>query len=1172
MVTSGATETLRAVPLLSHAYHEIKRVYPDSLELDVKDGTIEFGSHSGYEEAVQKTVSEIKIAYTKGWLDENDIRTLIQLHLPEELQIDTDQTPSSHRPEIAVGLPSNFDHSKTAFLQEVAQTLEKKHGSQCVVGDSTIIITADDYAALGGSYEAIDYTIDFLKSNKSLPKGEKALKHKAHQIARSFHPMKTNDSNDQLLNIYNNRSDQVTTDRRHQQIHVFDHLRHFVTSIDSNDSQSINLRPLASFLHSQKEHLTNTLVFRLNETEIHLGKNNLGDEGFYIYTPRYTNDQVGDFARRDRQLKLAYSFLNKLANFEGQQSAFELSEDHIAEVRKQIEQENQSPSSPFMSFEEVNNLTLNELELAVLDLDLPIVFDDLIHGLGVDIHVREHVQIIQDKLETLTERGILKERKGKFSVPTSYSNDETYLRVIEEKENGYVLATPLEWDEKLYGVKPRLYVSPKYHDFSPLALNDTLKVSMDFEQGRITHLEIQERMSVEQFVPFLSFDEFDQPTSLFQKSPAKNDNRDTSEGSNTINSRKKFTGNVRKTQGTRPDNKHNPQARKLEKEKATALKEKEEAKTQIPEDISRTEAKKEKRSDQDKVMAGILIKDDNDGLLFQSVESSVLRQEFKIASSGVDHLKKGDIAYAKPSGGNQKVRITDVLGNMSQKENYSILQAAKFKIPMSFSEEALAELEGLEIPEPNGFRKDFRDVEACTIDGADARDFDDAVYVEKLPNGDFLEVNFIADVDHYVNPNSVLDKEARIRGNSVYFPNMVIPMLPKKLSEGLCSLNPNEDRACLAWEAVFSPDGTEKSSQFSFGVMRSRHRLTYEEVQKALDGEETTIPQDYVEERLKPLNELKIIKQAARLKRGALELEIDEQKVFVDDNDNIIGVGNSQRLEAHKIIEEMMLAENVASYNFVKSAGKTPVARIHDRPDPERVEKLRQELSMNGITLPEINVASDFNSVIQQISELENSAPLKESILRTQARAAYSMANIGHFGLGYDGYSHTTSPIRRYPDLEQHRQIKSVLAKKGPDYLSNDEYMEQGCQQWSLTERRADDATNAARKSYAVDWLIKNAGKSFDAEVSHVTNYGYYVTVGSGAEGLIHIANMNDDYYEYNQDKRTLNGKNNGQIISKGDKIKVMLEHADAYEGVVEFSRIAEEKPYQPKQSKQTLG
>lgn len=454
--------------------------------------------------------------------------------------------------------------------------------------------------------------------------------------------------------------------------------------------------------------------------------------------------------------------------------------------------------------------------------------------------------------------------------------------------------------------------------------------------------------------------------------------------------------------------------------------------------------------------------------------------------------------------------------------------------------------------------RDITHLPLITIDGEDARDFDDAVYCERLPDGWKLYVA-IADVSYYVRSNSPLDGEALKRGNSVYYPDVVIPMLPEKLSNGLCSLNPNVDRLCMVCEMFVDRQGLLGDFEFYQGVMHSHARMTYTKVHKMLEGDEGLISEySDIYPHVKELYSLYKVLDKARHARGAIEFESEEMKFFFDENRQIEDLAPMVRNESHKMIEEFMIMANVAAAKFIEQNEEKTVFRIHPKPSEEKLKSFRQFLAKYGLTLrgDDNPQPADYAKLIEQTSKREDANVFNLMMLRSLAKAVYSPQNCGHFGLSLKQYAHFTSPIRRYPDLMLHREIKNLLGLGSDDGARHYEMPELSSlgEHCSETERRADEATGEVTAWLKCRFMEDKLFKELDAVITNVAPFGIFVQLENWRiDGLVYIANLGQDYFFYNEDTMTLKGKNTGVCYSIGDRLKVVATDVSETERKINF-------------------
>ncbi len=499
-------------------------------------------------------------------------------------------------------------------------------------------------------------------------------------------------------------------------------------------------------------------------------------------------------------------------------------------------------------------------------------------------------------------------------------------------------------------------------------------------------------------------------------------------------------------------------------------------------------------------------------------------------------------------------RIKQRLGLEGSIASISTVSIVERQIPTVFSDEALAQAEAAKAPRLAG-REDLRALPLVTIDGADARDFDDAVFAEPIPSGGHRLVIAIADVAAYVTHNSALDRQARERGNSCYFPDQVVPMLPEALSNGWCSLVPDEERGCLAVEVRIDDQGRKLSHRFVRGLMRSHARLTYHQVEEVIEGDASDSDALPLIQNL--LSAYEALDQE-RHRRQTLELEVSERQVLLsDDRQSILDIGLRERLKAHKIIEEFMILANVCAAETLEDKGYACAYRIHDAPDPARLDALREMLKGLQVSLAKgVALApQDFNRVLAQVEDSPYQETINEAILRSQSQARYSTHNIGHFGLNLERYAHFTSPIRRYSDLTIHRALIDALGlgMDGANLSLGD--LERICDTVSFTERRAIEAERAAMDRYLAAFHSQQVGQYFDVQLRSVTKHGLFVRIrSSGAEGLLPFSQLPDDRYEVDPVAQVAVGRDSGLTLGVGDLLRVELIEAKPMQGGLLFA------------------
>ena len=536
-------------------------------------------------------------------------------------------------------------------------------------------------------------------------------------------------------------------------------------------------------------------------------------------------------------------------------------------------------------------------------------------------------------------------------------------------------------------------------------------------------------------------------------------------------------------------------------------------------------------------------------------------------------LEKELIEHAKVNlGDSVRVEIDDyptkeefatghVIQSMADKADTEIIipqTILEFGLPYEFPEEVVKEAESFKEPSAKDRegRIDLRDLPLVTIDGEDARDFDDAVYAEKRPGGGYRVVVAIADVSHYVRIGKPLDDEAQERGTSVYFPHFVLPMLPEALSNGLCSLNPNVDRLCMVCDLNLSRAGRVTSYEFYPSVMHSKARLTYTQVAQYFDGDSQAVTEDRnVRKSLNTLFQLYHVLKDLRAQRHAMEFETVETYMTFDELGGINEILPRTRNDAHKLIEECMLLANVAAAEYALKNEVPMLYRVHEPPEFSRIQKVRDFVKLLGLKFPEQPTQADYQAVIEATKDRIDAPSIHAVLLRSMMQAYYGAKNAGHFGLAYEAYTHFTSPIRRYPDLLLHRAIKASLTNK--KYPLSGASLDDAGQHFSATERRADEASRSVTTWLKCHYMQQHLGAEFVGTISAVAEFGLFVTLKDlYVDGMVHVSQLGDDFFVFDQSSQSLVGQNRGQTFSLGDEVRIKVAGVNLEERKIDFELI----------------
>ncbi|MCL5272859.1 MAG: ribonuclease R, partial [Gammaproteobacteria bacterium] len=519
--------------------------------------------------------------------------------------------------------------------------------------------------------------------------------------------------------------------------------------------------------------------------------------------------------------------------------------------------------------------------------------------------------------------------------------------------------------------------------------------------------------------------------------------------------------------------------------------------------------------------------------------------------------------------------IVEILGDHMAPGLEITVAIRNHNLPTEWSEAAQAEAAKFppHVTEDQiGNREDLRKIPFVTIDGEDAKDFDDAVYCEPREKGGWLLYVAIADVGFYVRPNSALDQEAYQRGNSVYFPARVIPMLPETLSNNLCSLNPNVDRLVMVCEMSIQSNGRISRYAFKEAVIHSHARLTYKQVHLVMEKKDRRARERLtsVVPHLENLYALFYELQSARRARGAIDFDMPETKIIFGKNRKIEKIVPYERFESHKVIEECMLCANISAARFLLKHEQPGLYRVHEGPTKEKLNDLRRFLNELGlkIAMKGDPTPTDYAQILSTIWDRPDARMIQTVLLRSMSQAIYDPNNKGHFGLAYEAYTHFTSPIRRYPDLLVHRAIKHILNNKPID--SDISALSAAGAHCSMTERRADDATNEVKDWLKCEFMMDKVGQEFSGIITGVTGFGIFVELADVfVEGLVHISNLPGDYYQFDPIKHTLLGERTGRRFQLGDPIKVTVARVDLDQRQLDFALAEkfEKKPARGKKS-----
>ncbi|MGC1269568.1 MAG: ribonuclease R [Croceibacterium sp.] len=538
----------------------------------------------------------------------------------------------------------------------------------------------------------------------------------------------------------------------------------------------------------------------------------------------------------------------------------------------------------------------------------------------------------------------------------------------------------------------------------------------------------------------------------------------------------------------------------------------------------------------------------------------------------------GQLVLAEPAGRSPRagVKVVEVLGDPLAPRSFSLIAIHKFGIPHTFAEETLAEAQlAAKLPLSESKREDLRHLPIVAIDPADARDHDDAIWAEPDGQGGFRAVVAIADVAFYVRPGGAIDREARKRGNSVYFPDRVVPMLPEVLSADVCSLKQGEDRAAMACHLTISKDGRITEWRFTRALVRLAQNIAYEDAQAQIDSGEAP-------EHLRNLWDAWKALAGARADRDPLELELPERRVMLDEQGRITEIALRERLDAHRVVEDFMIAANVAAAKALEAKAHPVVYRIHEPPTREKLLTLKDYFDSIGkkLALGQVITPGLFNRMIKDVADDAEKALVMEAVLRSQTQAYYGPQNAGHFGLALGSYAHFTSPIRRYADLLVHRALGDAfgLEQPKPDKLpastgladKDRADLSRVSDAISMTERRAMEAERDTIDRYVAAWLSARVGEVFPTRITGVQKFGFFATiVGLGGDGLVPVSALGREYFAYDEKAQELVGEHTGTAYTVGTRLDLRLAEANPLTGALKFEPVdADGQPIEPRGSR----
>ena len=757
----------------------------------------------------------------------------------------------------------------------------------------------------------------------------------------------------------------------------------------------------------------------------------------------------------------------------------------------------------YVTDEILNELTDESVYGAIRDW-LPMSFDNIAQNLGIEMENVDHVSKIRMMLGRLVDGGQLTKAGSKYNLPQPFKAKNVKMMVTARDHEGNIYASPVEWDQERYGTKPEVVFNEQQQGDQKIGLHDAIRAELTYYMGSVEHAKITK---VETY--------FDPVTNDHDFS-ADEDEEDAK-----------------------------PSAKNLTVSKDSIK----------PEDAAKVTGSNNIYISQnaavpaDGTIAGIVQEGKDNTWYFKPSLAGIGR--FAISAEDTE-LKAGDILTVKIKPESRAFEhIIGIHGNLYEEAGHSKLSAVEQGIPLEFPEDILDGTPPLIVPPPSKDRVDFRDVPCITIDPPTAKDFDDAIYVEENSDGWKVMV-FIADVTHYMKPDTKLFEEAYKRGNSTYLPDLTIPMLPEALSNDICSLRPEEDRACLVTTMQINKDGQITKKHFDRGLMRSRARFHYDEVQDALEGNLNEQTAKFYKSHIQPAFDVFKALSEARERRGGLNFNTPEQRIDITDGEETFTL--ELQNESHGIIEELMISSNIAAIETLLEKNSLVIARVHGLPNERTLKEFTTQLAEYGVTLPDENLAIEqrVEQILQQAEGSPHEDDIKRLMVRCQDKAKYRAELSEHYALKLDAYTHETSPIRRMTDWYIHALLNEACNLKEGSKLTPDMKRQIGeaAEHFSETERRSAEAERQTKLRLAASWVEKRLGDEFNAAVTHVTAKGVFIKVAGGSSERHEIKSF---IPTQDLDRSASNDPNSEAYYKPGKAVTVRAVEADPVTAIIKF-------------------
>lgn len=1086
MINTTIDSGIRPAPILLHAYHRVNKAFQGHIAINTYTQDLAISSEKKeFHRAVRHILQDIQLAYTSGNLNNELISNIIALHLPEELRQDSDLSFFATEYTFSKDISEDGLHT----LKQIIDAINTQIPDICTINeDNSVSIKASDPKQFANVFNVIRDAQD------SIEKGERLSDKKIRYIVKN-----------NFLEGYKNLNIRAVkrSKRREQQQKAKNRVvTHKVMIVDNVNG--VDLQPLSAHLlaRGKKEDYPFS-AFEEYHCFAKATRNSKGIPCIRLQLPVYLES---DFTRdRELERRMKNVLATAASAFNNDENQV-IDHDFISELIKNdksgISADKFARQEKSASKKDIKFITGDDLYLTIVDW-LPIDLERIMDNIGANKKDSLHRAYISSLMRDFIDEGLIVENEQGYMSPEPFHGRNVMLGVTARDEQGRIYARPCQWDETLYGVKPEIVLSEEMTQCNDITIYDIITANLKYHMGFVENITIT---NIERLHELVTDD-----SDVFLED--QDDDNITHENHNENHI------TVRKNDIKPPPLKYISSSDNI----------------YIAEDAE---------VPADGIITGV-VGESCDVMFFKPSMQGI--GSFIISPDENKNYESGDIIRVKISPEQRRVEeILQKFGNINEPAGLSKLSAVEQGIPLEFPEDILLDTPALVVPPPSKNRADFRDIPCITIDPPTAKDFDDAIYVERNDQGWRVMV-FIADVSHYLKPDTKLFEEAYLRGNSTYLPDLTIPMLPEEISNVICSLVPNEDRACLVTTMQINHEGEITEKRFDRALMRSVARLDYDQVQDAINGnfDEKTLP--IYESHIVPAFEVFKALSDARERRGALNFNTPEQRIDLTGEEERITLEIHN--ESHGIIEELMIASNIAAIETLIEHKSKLIARVHGLPNERVLKQFAGQLRDFGITMPSDSIAIEerVEQILKQAQGLPHEDDIRRLMVRCQDKAKYSATLSEHYALKLDAYTHETSPIRRMTDWYIHCLLNEACNLKEGARLTPDmkKQLGEAAEQFSMSERRSDLAERKTKLRLTSSWVKGKLGEEFDATVTHVTDKGIFIK----------IADKEIRSFISSQD---LSGKfsstaNSNGFYSSGKTLRVTPVEADEVTGIIKF-------------------